>query len=118
MKTYTPGLHIIATLQTEHALRLGTYEDFKILADDMVQKFNLEKLGEVYHNFHPGGFTGVVCLSESHISLHTWPEYNKINFDIYLSNYLRENDGTVVEIFDLVKTFFEADVVYQQNIRR
>ena len=118
MENYIPGLHIIATLQSDENASLNRFGDFKNLADDLIEKYGLQKLGEVYHNFEPGGFTGVICLSESHISLHTWPEFSKINLDIYLSNYLRENDGTVTEILEAIREYFQADILSQQNLRR
>ena len=118
MENYIPGLHIIATLQSDERLLLDQFEGFKNLADRLIKNYGLQKLGEVYHDFEPGGFTGVICLSESHISLHTWPEYNKINLDIYLSNYLRENDGTVKALFEDISAYFKADILSQQNIRR
>ena len=30
-----------------------------------------------------GGMTGYAMLAESHISIHTWPEYQKVTLDIY-----------------------------------
>lgn len=118
MENYIPGLHIIATLQSDERLLLDRFEGFKNLADRLIKNYGLQKLGEVYHDFKPGGFTGVICLSESHISLHTWPEYNKINLDIYLSNYLRKNDGTVNALLEDISAYFKADILSQQNIRR
>lgn len=116
--SYRPGLHLIATLHSAHATHLLRYEAFKDLLDALVVRHQLQALGHVYHNFTPAGFTAVLCLSESHLSIHTWPEYQKINLDIYLSNHERQNDGTVLALFDAVKTFFEATVVHQQNIVR
>ena len=37
------------------------------------------------HHFQPnGGISGVVVLSESHISIHTWPERNFAALDIFM----------------------------------
>lgn len=36
------------------------------------------------HEFGNGGYSGVVVLEESHISIHTWPEDNYISIDIYM----------------------------------
>lgn len=35
---------------------------------------SLHVLKEDFHQFKPQGITGYVLLSESHISIHTWPE--------------------------------------------
>lgn len=118
MKTYLPGSHVIATLESDHLVLLSTFAAFKAEMDLLIKEFDLEKLGEIYHDFTPSGFTGIICLSESHISLHTWPEFNKVNIDIYLSNYLRDNDGTVQAISDRIILFFKANVLSSQKIKR
>lgn len=35
------------------------------------------------HKFPVRGITGVILLAESHIAIHTWPEYNYIAVDIF-----------------------------------
>lgn len=36
-----------------------------------------------YHQFDPCGYTAAALLTESHITLHTWPEYNSVQIDIF-----------------------------------
>ncbi|MFN3533545.1 MAG: adenosylmethionine decarboxylase [Candidatus Brocadia sp.] len=38
----------------------------------------------VCHRFSPYGVTGVAILAESHISVHTWPEYGYAAADIFI----------------------------------
>ncbi|HET9056666.1 MAG TPA: S-adenosylmethionine decarboxylase [Chitinophagaceae bacterium] len=116
--SYSPGLHIVAELSSTNPVILADSALVKSLLDEQIQKFSLNKLGEVYHNFEPGGFTAVICLSESHISLHTWPEYKRVNLDIYLSNFKRVNDGVSQQIFDELVAYFEASIISKQLIRR
>lgn len=115
---YNPGTHIIATLTSKHLDLLATYDQFRIITNDLIKKFDLNKLGEVYHNFSPSGFTAVVCLSESHISIHTWPEYELLNMDIYLSNHEKTNDETVQKIYEEYVLFFNAGIKNLQTIIR
>jgi S-adenosylmethionine decarboxylase len=37
----------------------------------------------VSHKFYPQGVTAICLLSESHISIHTWPEEGKAAADVY-----------------------------------
>jgi len=37
----------------------------------------------VFHQFSPQGVTGVVIIEESHLSIHTWPEYGYASVDFY-----------------------------------
>ena len=116
--SYNPGTHIIATLTTDKTLLLQQYDEFRRLVDDLIVNHDLQKLGEVYHNFSPAGYTAVVCLSESHLSIHTWPEHGKINIDIYLSNFQRNNDGTVQMLYKAMQRHFSATIENEQIIRR
>jgi len=36
-----------------------------------------------FHQFTPQGLTGYVLLSESHISIHTWPEFKYAAVDVF-----------------------------------
>lgn len=47
---------------------------------------NLTVVDRVEYKFNPQGETIVFVLSESHFSLHTYPEHNYITFDIYVCN--------------------------------
>ena len=40
-------------------------------------------LGETFHLFKPQGVSGVVAIAESHLFIHTWPEYGYAAADIF-----------------------------------
>ncbi|MFC1928992.1 adenosylmethionine decarboxylase [Chloroflexota bacterium] len=40
-------------------------------------------LGESFHQFNPHGVSGVVIIAESHLFIHTWPEYGYAAVDIF-----------------------------------
>ena len=40
-------------------------------------------LGESFHQFNPQGVSGVVMIAESHLVIHTWPEYGYAAADIF-----------------------------------
>lgn len=40
-------------------------------------------LGESFHRFNPHGVSGVVIIAESHLCIHTWPEYDYAAVDIF-----------------------------------
>lgn len=37
----------------------------------------------VFHEFNPFGISGVVVIAESHLAIHTWPEYRYAAADIF-----------------------------------
>lgn len=40
-------------------------------------------VGSHFHTFNPHGVSGVVVIAESHLSIHTWPEYGYAAVDIF-----------------------------------
>ncbi len=36
-----------------------------------------------FHKFSPYGVSGMVVIAESHVAIHTWPEYNYAAVDIF-----------------------------------
>ena len=40
-------------------------------------------VGESFHQFTPQGVTGILSIAESHISIHTWPEFGYAAADIF-----------------------------------
>ena len=40
-------------------------------------------LGESFHQFEPQGVSGVVVIAESHLFIHTWPDYGYAAADIF-----------------------------------
>jgi S-adenosylmethionine decarboxylase len=113
-----PGLHIIANFKSSYKARLLEYSAFKSFVQLLMEEFNLTSVGEVYHNFPNGGYTGVVCLTESHLSIHTWPEHDYLTFDVFLSNYLKDNRVTTQAIYKAIQGFFQATVTFEQIITR
>ena len=40
-------------------------------------------IGKIFHQFSPQGVTGVVAIAESHLCIHTWPEFSYAAVDIF-----------------------------------
>lgn len=116
--TYQPGLHIIGELLVPETELLTGYAHAKACVDRLIREHALTNLGEVYHNFSPGGFTAVICLSESHISMHSWPEHNRLHMDVYLSNFSKNNDAITTAVFQELVNCFNATILNRQQIRR
>lgn len=43
-----------------------------------------------FHEFNPFGISGMVIIAESHLSIHTWPEYGYAAVDIFTCGELIE----------------------------
>lgn len=115
---YNPGLHILSEFKSDNTEQLSSFDDCKNLFNKLITENGLEKVGEVYHDFPNGGFTAVICLTESHLSIHTWPEFKLATFDIFLSNYQKDNTQKVKEIYQSVLSFFEGEEIKKTEIVR
>lgn len=71
-------------------------------------------LNEKFHDFGPNyGVTGVVSLSESHISVHTWPEYKYAAIDIFVCGDCDPYKGS-----DYIVSVFNPNIHQIKQIKR
>ena len=122
MLPYSPGLHILTTFAAP-APALRDAAACRVFFDAQVQACGLEKVGEAYHTFPAddsgaGGFTAVLALTESHLSIHTWPEHGLATFDVFLSNFRRDNSATVRSIYAATLAFFGGTEQRKTEVRR
>ncbi len=118
MKTYTPGLHIIRDMSEANQIKLSSLKQFESQLLTWVNELNLQPIGMSSYAFDNGGFTLTLGLTESHLSVHTWPEYNKVNFDVFLSNFMKVNDGVCLTLANRIQDWFEGNIVQEHQIRR
>lgn len=50
---------------------------------EAARRANAQVWSVSFNRFPPNGVSGVVVISESHLSVHTWPEVNYMALDIY-----------------------------------
>ncbi|HEY64116.1 MAG TPA: adenosylmethionine decarboxylase [Caldilineae bacterium] len=77
------GKHLIVELWTRdpHVLDDPTHLRESLLAAARRGGFTVVDVH--FHEFSPHGVTGVVLLAESHMSIHTWPEYGYAAVDVF-----------------------------------
>lgn len=77
------GRHILADFWGVD--RMGDLDFIQQAIEDGARKAGATILHSYYHPFGEGmGVSGVTVLSESHISIHTWPERNFASIDIFM----------------------------------
>jgi S-adenosylmethionine decarboxylase len=61
-------------------------DDVAAIEDHMrtaARKANSTIVNSTFHRFSPYGVSGVVVIAESHLSIHTWPEYGYAAVDLF-----------------------------------
>jgi len=79
----TLGIHIVADFYGCDADLLKSADSMARIFEEAVEFARLNKLSSHFHQFEPYGATGVVVISESHLSFHTWPEHGYVAIDVY-----------------------------------
>ena len=92
--------HTLIDLYDVNYELLNNTEDILKILREIAKMCNLTVLNESYHKFEPQGVTAMLLLSESHISIHTWPEKKSACLDILSC---KNNPGIFID--DIVKLF-------------
>ena len=50
---------------------------------DAAAKAGATVINSTFHHFSPYGVSGVVVIQESHLAIHTWPEYGYAAVDLF-----------------------------------
>lgn len=80
---HTEGKHIIMDASGCSPELLNDLDYLRSLLVEAAKKANATVLNVAFHHFTPQGVSGVVVISESHLSIHTWPEYGYAALDFY-----------------------------------
>ncbi len=67
-----------------------------------------------FHRFLPHGVSGVVIVSESHLTIHTWPEYGYAAVDVFTCG----DHVDPWKAFDHLKRMFNAQRTVTDEFRR
>ena len=67
-----------------------------------------------FHQFSPYGISGVIVIAESHVAIHTWPEYGYAAVDIFTCG--ETIDPQIVA--DQLREMLEVREISVQEIKR
>jgi S-adenosylmethionine decarboxylase len=99
----TKGTHIIININEINDNELLKFTNtISNILDKIVEKFKLNVVGKVIHQFEPFGVTGVYVLSESHLSIHTFVEERKVAMDLYTCNTFHN----VMDLIEFIRELF------------
>lgn len=83
MEKVALGIHVLLNLYECEEKVLNDASKIECILNYAASEAGMTKVGEAFHEFYPGGVTGVILLAESHICVHTWPEHNMAAIDIF-----------------------------------
>jgi S-adenosylmethionine decarboxylase len=119
------GLHLTADLRgcRGDAALMTDCAALRALCLAAVRDAGLMPVGELFHRFDAPddrqcGITGVVLLAESHLAVHTWPEFAGATIDAYVCNFGSDNSLRAKRLLDqLIDAFAPVHTQRQQLLR-
>lgn len=114
MQTFdTVGAHVLADFWGCQFEKLDDAELLLRSLREAAKNANMTILGEESFKFSPQGFTGLLLLSESHISIHTYPESGYAAIDVFTCG-----GGMTQKAIDYLKEVLQPTHVKEIVIRR
>jgi S-adenosylmethionine decarboxylase len=80
---YALGTHLLVELRDCNPAILRSLEKVKNILISAAKEARATIIDLSFHEFNPFGISGVVVIAESHLTIHTWPEYGYAAVDIF-----------------------------------
>jgi S-adenosylmethionine decarboxylase proenzyme len=107
------GHHILVSLYGISFHLLDDLDGIRAAFEEAVEACGATVINRFSHQFHPQGVTVVYALSESHMSLHSFPERGCVAIDVYTCGSLDSRKGMQVLI-----DYFNPIEISMQEIPR
>jgi len=108
-ETKISGKHLLCDFKNVDDEIIHDINKIKGVLDSICEAYEFTVLNRVEHIFQPEGFTVLYLLSESHLSVHTFPERKTIAFDLYTCRPYKDNSH-YIEIHTFLTRTFRADL--------
>ena len=107
------GKHLIADVIniTKYEL-LNTLDGIKPLMEKIINELKLTVVGQIHHQFEPVGATCLYLLSESHLSIHTYPEMRCCTIDLYCCN----DRINLEDALEIIYEYFDRNSIITKHI--
>src|SRR5205823_13825038 len=77
------GRHLLVELFDCDPDEIDNLESVKEALIEAAKRAQATIVDVVFHEFNPFGISGVVVIAESHLAIHTWPEYRYAAVDVF-----------------------------------
>lgn len=77
------GRHVLVELHECDVDLLNNVQEVETIMRDAAQAAGATIVNSVFHHFSPFGVSGVVVIAESHLAIHTWPEFGYAAVDLF-----------------------------------
>jgi len=85
---------------------LSDYRKTESSITDLIQKSGLSVVEKSFHQFDRG-YTCVWLFKQSHLSLHSWPEYNFVTMSIEVCHFEDDDEKVIEKLYRELVEFFK-----------
>jgi len=87
--------------------------DFENNYEELIKLLDLNVVKKFAHEFDPIGKTIIYVLSESHLSIHTWPEYKLLHLDLVTCKFIDKD-----KVEDSIKQSFQDKELANLSLKK
>jgi S-adenosylmethionine decarboxylase len=77
------GIHLLIELWSCNRQKIDNLDYLEKIMSQAAEVAGATVLKTAFQDFNPQGVSGVVVIAESHLTIHTWPEYGYAAVDIF-----------------------------------
>lgn len=108
------GRHLIVEYAECNCELLNNIELLEQYMNESVRKAGATIVSSRFHNYNPQGVSGVVVIAESHLSIHTWPEYGYAAVDFFTCG----DDVDPYKAFEYMKKMLGSKTASIKELKR
>lgn len=77
------GKHILVEMYDCDKRKLNNHARVQEMMETAAKVAKATVVASEFHQFNPYGVSGAVIIAESHLTIHTWPEYGYAAVDVF-----------------------------------
>ncbi|MEM3670516.1 MAG: adenosylmethionine decarboxylase [Thermoprotei archaeon] len=112
----TRGLHLLAEL---YGCSIPAISDVEKVRQTLVEAAKAAGSQPAYEHFMhlKPGVTGVVVVTDSHLSVHTWPETGYVSLDVYMCDPTCRPDVSLSIVCGVFKPAFKQVMLVERGVK-
>ncbi len=114
------GIHLLIELWSCNTQKIDNLDYLEKIMSQAAEVAGATVLKTAFQDFNPQGVSGVVVIAESHLTIHSWPEYGYAAVDIFTcgskvdpwkaAGFLKQElEAQEVQVRDFLRGIQESD---------
>ena len=110
------GKHLLLDLIDCDAALLDDIEYLREVVTNTARQIGATVIKDSFYQFTPQGVSGVIIIAESHISIHTWPEYKFAAVDVFTCGDVIDPKNAIKPLVEKLKATSSSYVEMKRGL--